>query len=199
LRSLSESTEALLNEKCTQVERISEKIRENFEAAASILVDRFRDQIAAHSEQKLHEAQEMHARELATAVEAGRIERESQAQEWNERLANANDENLRRYEDQLQSASDVWINAAVQKLNQNGDTAVAALSRSGELALRGSFLRIFEQITETIRQSVAEAGGGETKASTAAAGSGGASSGGAGAPGSVLGSGSGSQESHAGA
>jgi hypothetical protein len=98
----------------------------------------------------------------------------------------------------LQSASDVWINAAVQKLNQNGDTAVAALSRSGEQALRGSFVRIFEQITETVRQAVSEGASGETKAAAATAGSGGPASG---APGSATNSGSGSglPGSHAGA
>jgi hypothetical protein len=196
LRSLSESAEALLNEKSAQVERISEKIRENFEAAAAILVDRLRDQIAAHSEQKLHEARDMHARELATALEAGRIEREAEKAEWGERVARANDESLRRYEDQLQSASDVWINAAVQKLNQNGDAAVAALSRSGEQALRASFLRIFEQVTEGLRQSVAEGAGGDTKVAAAAAGS---AASGSGCGGPATSSGSGSQDSHAGA
>ena len=34
--------------------------------------------------------------------------------------------------------------------------AVATLSRAGEQALRGSFLKMFEQISEAIRQSLAE-------------------------------------------
>ncbi|MFZ0877923.1 MAG: hypothetical protein WA002_00385 [Candidatus Acidiferrales bacterium] len=195
LRMFSESNDALLAEKEGQVLRISDRVRENFEAAAAILLDRFRDQISAHGEDKIAEARDVHSRELAAAVEAARIERDAQAQDWYGRLARANEELLRKYEDQLHDTNEVWMNAAVQKLDENGQLAVASLSLSGEQALRGSFLKIFEQIAETIRQSVAQ--NAESASDTKAMAAGASSSSAAPAP--LVNPGNGPQETHAGA
>src|SRR5208282_5398252 len=124
MRALGESSDATLAEKAMQVERLSEKIRENFELAASSLLDRYRNQMAAYGEQKYSEARDFHSRELAAAIEASKIERDAQARDWYEKLARANEESLQKYGDELHGTSDLWMNAAVARLNETGETAL---------------------------------------------------------------------------
>jgi hypothetical protein len=145
-----------LKEKETQVERISEKVRMSFEESAAGILDRYRTDIAAQASGQLAEVRETHARELAAAVEAARLEREAHDKEFRENLARTQAEALRQYADALQQKGEAWANEASQKLAQNGQAAVASLSRAGEQALRGSFLKMFEQISEAIKQSLAE-------------------------------------------
>ncbi len=145
-----------LKEKETQVERISEKVRMSFEESAAGILDRYRTDIAAQASGQLAEVRETHARELAAAVEAARLERETHDNQFRENLARTQAEALRQYEDALHQKSEAWTNEASQKLTENGQMAVATLSRAGEQALRGSFLKMFEQISEAIRQSLAE-------------------------------------------
>jgi hypothetical protein len=158
-KEFEEAGAKALAEKETQVERISEKVRVNFEESAAGLLDRYRNDIAAHASQQLAEVRETHARELAAAVEAARLERAARDTESRENLARTHDEALRQYEETLQQRHEAWVNEAVDKLNQNGQIAVASLSRFGEQALRGSFLKIFEQIADSIRVSLAEPAG----------------------------------------
>lgn len=155
-KEFEEASAKSLSEKETQVERISEKVRVNFEESAAGLLDRYRTDVSNHAAAQLAEAREAHARELAAAVEAGRLERGHRDAEWRESLERAHEEALHHYEDALTQKNQAWVNDAVQKLEQNGQAAVASLSHFGEQALRGSFLKIFEQIAETIRQSLTE-------------------------------------------
>jgi len=170
-KEFEEAGAKALSEKETQVERISEKVRVNFEESAAGLLDRYRNDIAAQASRQLAEVRETHARELAAAVEAARIERAARDAESRENLARTHEESLRHYEDILQQRNAAWVNEAVDKLNQNGQIAVASLSRFGEQALRGSFLKIFEQIADAIRVSLAEpaSANADTKAMGAAA------------------------------
>ena len=145
-----------LKEKETQVERISEKVRMSFEESAAGILDRYRTDIAAQASGQLVEVRETHAKELAAAVEVARLERETRDAEFRESLARTQAEALRQYDDVLRQKSEAWTNEAAQKITEKGELAVASLSRVGEQALRGSFLKMFEQISEAIRQSLAE-------------------------------------------
>jgi hypothetical protein len=165
-----------LKEKETQVERISEKVRMSFEESAAGILDRYRTDIAAQTSGQLAATRETHARELAAAVEAARIEREAREAEFRENLARTRTEALRQYENALQQKSEAWASEAGDKLTQNGQAAVASLSRAGEQALRGSFLKMFEQIADAIRQSLAEPVAAETDTKTMGAAAGASSS-----------------------
>jgi hypothetical protein len=131
-------------------------MRMNFEHAAGTLLERHRTEMAAYGEQKFAEARDFHSRELAAAVEAARIERDDQVRGWYERLAHANEESLQKYEDQLHGASELWVNVAVDKLNDSGQAALASLTRSSEQALRNSLLKALEEVTDSVRQSIAD-------------------------------------------
>jgi hypothetical protein len=165
-----------LKEKETQVERISEKVRMSFEESAAGILDRYRTDIAAQTSGQLAATRETHARELAAAVEAARIEREARDVESRENLARTRADALRQYEDALQQKSEAWAKEAGDKLTQNGQAAVASLSRAGEQALRGSFLKMFEQIADAIRQSLGEPVSAETDPKTMGAAAGASSS-----------------------
>jgi hypothetical protein len=155
-KEFEEASVKSLKEKETQVERISEKVRMSFEESAAGILDRYRTDIAAQASGQLAEVREAHARELGAAVEAARIEREARDKEFHENLTRTQEEALRQYEEALQKKSEAWANEAAEKLAQNGQIAVASLSRVGEQALRGSFLKMFEQIADAIRQNLAE-------------------------------------------
>ncbi|HEY4739155.1 MAG TPA: hypothetical protein VIH76_01020 [Candidatus Acidoferrales bacterium] len=156
VQRFNESSDASLTERAQQIERAAEGMRMNFEHAAGNLLERHRTEMAAYGEQKFTEARDFHSRELAAAVEAARIERDDQVRDWYERLARANEESLQKYEDQLHGASELWVNVAVDKLNDSGQTALTALTRSGEQAFRNSLLKALEQVTESVRQSITD-------------------------------------------
>ncbi len=165
VQRFNESSDASLTERTHQIERAADAMRMNFEHAAGTLLERHRTEMAAYGEQKFTEARDFHSRELAAAVEAARIERDDQVRDWYEKLARANGESLQKYEDQLHGASELWVNVAVDKLNDTGQAALASLTRSSEQALRNSLLKALEQVTDSVRQSIADppvSGGGST-------------------------------------
>jgi len=165
VQRFNESSDASITERTHQIERGADGMRMNFEHAAGTLLERHRTEMAAYGEQKFAEVRDFHSRELAAAVEAARIERDDQVRDWYQRLAHANEESLQKYEDQLHGASELWVNVAVDKLNDSGQAALASLTRSGEQALRNSLLKALEQVTESVRQSIADppvSGGGST-------------------------------------
>jgi hypothetical protein len=153
-RKFSEANDALLAERTNQIDVAANSIRMSFEQSAGALLEKYRTEMAAFSEEKYSEVRDFHSRELAASIEAARIERDAQAREWFERLARANEESLQKFEDQLHGTSDLWVNVAVDKLTENGQAALASLSRAGEQALRSSLLNVLEQIAETVRQSI---------------------------------------------
>jgi hypothetical protein len=192
-KEFEEASVKSLKEKETQVERISEKVRMSFEESAAGILDRYRTDIAAQASGQLAEVREAHARELAAAVEAARIEREARDKEFHENLAHTQEEALRQYEEALQRKSEAWASEAADKLTQNGQIAVASLSRIGEQALRGSFLKMFEQIADAIRQNLAEPAASETDTKAMGAAASGPSS----APPSMMNPGGAGHDSHA--
>jgi hypothetical protein len=155
-QKFNEASDSSLAERTHEIERAAGAIRMNFEHGAGTLLERHRTEMAAYGEQKFAEARDFHSRELTAAVEAARIERDAQARDWYERLARANEESLQRYEDQLHGASELWVNVAVDKLNDSGQATLASLARSGEQALRTSLLKALEQVAESVRQSIAD-------------------------------------------
>ena len=193
-KEFEEASVKSLKEKETQVERISEKVRMSFEESAAGILDRYRTDIAAQASGQLAEVREAHARELAAAVEAARIERGARDKEFHENLARTQEEALRQYEEALQQKSEAWGTEAADKLTQNGQIAVASLSRIGEQALRGSFLKMFEQIADAIRQNLAEPAASETDTKAMGAAASGSSS----APPAMINPGGAGHDSHAG-
>jgi len=171
-KQFEETGAKAIAEKESEVERISEKVRANFDEVAAALMERYRAELGEQAASQLAEMREAHARELATAVEASRVQRESHENEARQNISRAHDEALRDYQDLLQQKHQEWVNDSVEKLNQNGQIAVASLSRFGEQALRSSFLKIFEQIADAVRQNMSEPSStnGDTKAMGAAAG-----------------------------
>jgi hypothetical protein len=169
-KEFEDASAKTLAEKETQVDRISEKARLSFEESAAALIARYHADLAAQASAQIAEVREAHAKELAAGIEAARLDREARETEVRGNLAHAHEEGLRNYEDLLQQKNENWANEAVHKLNENGQIAVASLSRFGEQALRGSFLKIFEQIADAVRQSLSEpASAGDTRAMGAAA------------------------------
>ncbi len=156
LESFAGSAESNIAEKTRRAEVVAEDIRKNIEEVARMLLDRYCDQMAAHSEQQLAEARESHSRELAVALEDARRERDAQQAQWTDSLHRLNEESLRNYENHLHHTNEIWVDAALKKLNDNGQQTLTDLTHSGEQALRNSLVNIFEEIAGALRQKISE-------------------------------------------
>lgn len=156
LEDFSGSAEANIAEKTKRAEVVAEDIRKNIEEVARMLLDRYCDQMAAHSEQQIAEARESHARELSVAIEDARREREAQQSQWSDSLHHLNEESLRNYENHLHHTNEIWVDAALQKLNDKGEQTLTTLSHAHEQALRSSLVNIFEEIAGALRQKIGE-------------------------------------------
>ena len=175
LESFAGSAESNIAEKTRRAEVVAEDIRKNIEEVARMLLDRYCDQMAAHSEQQLAEARESHSRELTVALEDARRERDAQQAQWTDSLHRLNEESLRNYENHLHHTNEIWVEAALKKLNDNGQQTLTALTQSGEQALRNSLVNIFEEIAGALRQKISEgspSSGGSRPSSESGSGSG---------------------------
>jgi hypothetical protein len=56
-----------------------------------------------------------------------------------------------RYQDRLDAAGDSWIVSSVRRLNEHGQNVIESLMRSADQALRDSCAKLFDGLSEMIR------------------------------------------------
>ena len=57
-----------------------------------------------------------------------------------------------KHQDRLQTASDSWIVSSVRRLNEHGQDAIESLMRSADQSLRDSCAKLFQGLSETLRE-----------------------------------------------
>lgn len=104
------------------------------------------------------------AAEFAKAADGFRAEREARETAWTESTGRIGDEAAAKYQERLQTASDSWAVSSVRRLNEHGQNAVDGLLRSADQALRDSFARVFEGLSEALRERPSSSGSGRAHA-----------------------------------
>ena len=140
-----------MEERGRDFEQLSRQLLGNLETSAAASIDRFNQQMATQVGTSVAEGRSALAAEFASALDGYRAERDSHHREWIENLNRASDEFVERYQDRLQTAGDSWVVSSVRRLNEHGQNAIESLMRSADQSLRDSCAKLFEGISETLR------------------------------------------------
>jgi hypothetical protein len=64
---------------------------------------------------------------------------------------------VEKYQDRLQTSCDSWIVSSVRRLNEHGQNIIESLMRSGDQALRDSCAKVFDGLSEMLRERLGNA------------------------------------------
>jgi hypothetical protein len=142
----------------------SDQVVGKLEGSATELMARFQAEMVAQRDENLAEGRTALAAEFASALEGYRLERDAHDKAWADNLDRVGRETAEKYQDRLDAAGDSWIVSSVRRLNEHGQNVIESLMRSADQALRDSCAKLFEGLSEIIRD---RAGSGPNTASAA--------------------------------
>jgi len=159
----SRSHEAL-EERRHELQGYSDQVVRNLDGSATELMARFQAEMAAQRDANLAQGRTALAAEFASALEGYRLERDAHDKAWADNLDRVGRETAEKYQDRLDAAGDSWIVSSVRRLNEHGQNVIESLMRSADQALRDSCAKLFEGLSEIIRD---RAGSGTNAANAA--------------------------------
>jgi hypothetical protein len=143
---------AAVQERAQEFDKSSSELLRNLEASAHASLDQFHEQFGAHFESRIAQGRSALAGEFTAAMDGYRAEREAHEQEWSAKLNHLGEEAENRYQERLDKASDSWSVSSVRRLNEHGQNVIESLMRSADQTLRDSFAKIFDGMSETLRE-----------------------------------------------
>jgi hypothetical protein len=146
----SRSHEALEGRR-QELQGFSDHLMHELDGNAKAMIERYRAQMAEQRDTNLAEGRTALAAEFAAALENYRLERDAHDKTWAENLDRMGSEAASRYQDRLDAAGDSWIVSSVRRLNEHGQNVIESLMRSADQALRDSCAKLFDGLSEMIR------------------------------------------------
>ncbi|MGH9561288.1 MAG: hypothetical protein ACRD3S_07520, partial [Terracidiphilus sp.] len=159
-QQFTETSRGALAERTRELESVTSDRLQKFYSEASASMDQLHARMGSELDASVARGRDALAAEFAKAADSFRAERESREAAWAESASRIGDEATAKFQERLQNAADSWAVSAVRRLNERGQTAVDALMRSADQSLRDSFARVFEHISETLRENPSSAAGG---------------------------------------
>jgi hypothetical protein len=145
------TSQGALAERQKDLASFAEQLLQNLEAGAGESMDRFRAKMSEQFQTTVAEGRGALAAELTSALDRYRAERDAHDKEWAEGLRRWTDETAEKYQGRLQVAGDSWVASSVRRLNEHGQTAIELLMRSADQSLRDSCSRLFQGLSEMLR------------------------------------------------
>jgi hypothetical protein len=149
---LGQRSRAAVQERTQEFERTSTELLRNLGANARTSIDEFHSQFGAHFESRIAQGRSALASEFSAAMDGYRAERAAHEQQWTAKLNELGEEAEGKYRERLDNASDSWSVSSVRRLNEHGQNVIESLMRSADQALRDSFAKIFDGMSETLRE-----------------------------------------------
>jgi hypothetical protein len=148
----ADASRSALAERAGELESLTGDHLQKFYAEASASMDQLHARMASELDANVARGRDALATELAKAAENFRAERESREAAWAESAGRISDEAAAKFQERLQNAADSWAVSSVRRLNERGQSAVDGLLRSADQSLRDAFARVFENLSETLRE-----------------------------------------------
>ncbi|SRR5579875_121142 len=161
----TEASRGALAERARELEALIGDHLQKFHSEASASMDQLHARMACELEANVARGRDALAAELAKAEENFRAERASREAAWAEAASRMSDEAAAKFQERLQNAADSWAVSSVRRLNERGQSAVDDLLRSADQSLRDALARVFENLSESLRQRASSAStGGQARA-----------------------------------
>ncbi len=148
-----------IEERKLELQNFTEQLVRNLDANATTMTGRFQVQMASQLEASVAEGRSALATEFASALEGYRADRDRHDKAWAENLDRVSGEAAAKYQDRLEAACDSWMVSSVRRLNEHGQNVIESLMRSADQALRDSCSKVFEGLSEMLRDRTANTAG----------------------------------------
>jgi hypothetical protein len=152
---LGQRSRAAVQDRAQEFERTSTELLGNLEAGARGSLEQFHAQFGAHFESRIAQGRSALASEFSSAMDGYRTERDAHEQHWSAKLNELTEEAEGKYQERLDKAADSWSVSSVRRLNEHGQNVIESLMRSADQTLRDSFAKIFDGMSEMLRERVA--------------------------------------------
>ncbi len=151
---LGQRSRAAVQDRAQEFERTSTELLGNLEAGARGSLEQFHAQFGAHFESRIAQGRSALASEFTAAMDGYRAERDAHEQQWSAKLDELTEEAQGKYQERLDKAADSWSVSSVRRLNEHGQNVIESLMRSADQTLRDSFAKIFDGMSEMLRERV---------------------------------------------
>ncbi|MGA9882679.1 MAG: hypothetical protein WBQ34_03060 [Candidatus Acidiferrales bacterium] len=168
-QQFTDASRSALADRTRELESLTGDHLQKFYSEASASMEQLHARVASELDASVARGRDALAVEFAKAADNFRAERESRDAEWSKAAGQIGDEAAGKFQERLQATSDSWAVSSVRRLNERGQGAVDALLRSADQALRDSFARVFENLSETLREHPLSSAGGQANAAGFAA------------------------------
>ncbi len=167
LRSISDDevgeftnrSRSAIEERRQELQSFADQLVRNLDTTATTLMGRFQSQMASQLDASVAEGRGALAVEFASALDGYRVERDAHDKAWAESLDRVSGEATVKYQDRLEAACDSWMVSSVRRLNEHGQNVIESLMRSADQALRDSCSKVFEGLSEMLRERTTNAAG----------------------------------------
>jgi hypothetical protein len=151
---LGQRSRAAVQDRAQEFERTSTELLGNLEAGARGSLEKFHSQFGAHFESRIAQGRSALASEFTAAMDGYRSERDAHEQQWSAKLNELTEEAQGKYQERLDKAADSWSVSSVRRLNEHGQNVIESLMRSADQTLADSFAKIFDGMSEMLRERV---------------------------------------------
>jgi hypothetical protein len=148
-----------LHARTQEFEHSSRQLLRNLESAAGTSLEYFHAQMATELAARTTEGRAALAAEFESALSSYRAERDSHQKVWLATLEQMSGEVADQFQERLQTTGDSWVLSSVRRLNEHGQNAVESLMRSADQSLRDSCAKLFDGLSEMLRDRATNAAG----------------------------------------
>jgi hypothetical protein len=148
-----------LHARTQEFEQSSQQLLRNLESAAGTSVEYFHAQMASELAARTTEGRAALAAEFESALSSYRAERDSHQKVWLATLEQMSGDVANQFQERLQTTGDSWVLSSVRRLNEHGQNAVESLMRSADQSLRDSCAKLFDGLSEMLRDRATNAAG----------------------------------------
>jgi hypothetical protein len=153
------TTSGIQRERAEQFDHTTQELLHKLDVNAWSSLEGFRSRMAEHLETAVVEGRGALNSEFTSALESYRTERDAHKQQWIEHLEWLSGEATGKYQDKLQTSGDAWVVSSMRRLNEHGQNGIESLLRTADQALRDSFAKVFEGLSEMLRERSTNAAG----------------------------------------
>ena len=153
------TTSGIQRERAEEFDHTTQELLHKLDVNAWQSVEGFRTRMAEHLETAIVEGRGALGAEFSSALENYRVERDTRKQQWVEHLDRLSNESTGKYQEKLQASGDAWVVSSMRRLNEHGQNGIESLLRTADQALRDSFAKVFEGLSEMLRERGANAAG----------------------------------------
>jgi hypothetical protein len=154
LRNFTTASEARVEEGRTRLATTAENVLLDVQGHAQSSFEHFQEQLAIKTEQALKHTSESLAHQFDAALERFRLQGEAKLTDWSEKQTMLSEQSLDKHDVQLQTASNSWVQLALEQFNSQVHEQVDSAVRATEGAVREACAGVFDTLAQIMKKQM---------------------------------------------